>query len=126
MRRSHQPDSRAGARPWATRFAALLAVFLQAFILQTHVHAFAPVTAAGYERAADDVSAPVVETASHQELQASCALCQAQSGSRALAPTAQAIAVEQAGALVQQAPEIRRVALAASHSWQSRAPPAHL
>jgi len=127
MRRRHHPNSRAGARPWATRLAALLAIFLQAFILQTHVHAFAPVGVGNYARAAEHVSPPVLELASHQELQAAaCALCQAQSGGRALAPTAQAIGVERAGAFVQPAPGARHVALAASHSWQSRAPPAHL
>jgi hypothetical protein len=126
MRRSHHPESRSiGARPWATRLAALLAVFLQAFVLQTHVHAFVPLAAAGYERTADSASAAVENTA-QQELQAACALCQAQSARRALAPSAQPIVIDGGGAFIEPASEVRRVTVAASHSWQSRAPPAHL
>lgn len=126
MRRSHHPNSRSGARPWAARFAALLAVFLQTFIVQAHVHAYAPLAAAGYERAADEASSATAENAVHQELQAACALCQAQSASRAIAPTAQALAVENSSTAIEAAREIRRVSVAASHSWRSRAPPAHL
>jgi hypothetical protein len=126
MRRSHHPNSRRGARPWATRLATLLAVFLQAFIVQTHVHAIAPLATAGYERAADEVPVATLENAAHQEVQAACALCQAQAAGRALSPTSQAIAVENGRNTVEPATDVRRVSVAASHSWRSRAPPAHL
>jgi hypothetical protein len=129
MRRSHHPKGggvrRIATRAWATRFAALFAVFLQAFVVQTHVHAFSPIATAGYEHATDGASAAAIENATHREPQAACAVCQAQS-SRTLAPAAEAIIEIANSGFVEPTVEIRRVSVAAAYSWQSRAPPAHL
>lgn len=130
MRRSHHhPNTnrarRAGAPRWAMRVAALLAVFLQAFIVQTHVHAFSPFAGAAYARAANDAAPAVVENATAHQAAAACAMCQAQANN-ALTPATTALVLIGAPHRAQPLIEIRRVWVAAAHSWQSRAPPAHL
>lgn len=124
MSRSHHPNNRAAGR-WATRFAALLAVFLQIFVVQTHVHALTPVSGAGYERTAHAASAVAHTPNTHHALSA-CALCQAQANGRAIAPSTAALERIEAPLLDKPAVEIAFVAVARSHAWQSRAPPTPL
>lgn len=119
MSRSHHPNSKS-ARLWATRFAALLAVFLQVFVVQTHVHARVPASAAGYEQTSS-VDASHVEAAHHAQV--ACALCQIQASSRALTPSAATLEAVETTSVVEPTIEIRPVEIAPSHSWQSRAPP---
>lgn len=122
MSRSHQ--HRAGQPPAraAMLFAALVAVFLQAFVVQTHVHAFAPM-GAGYEQSAthavgDDAH---VTSAGHAF---SCAICDvlATAGHTTL-PEATTVAVKIGHTNESAALAIRRAPRALTHSWQSRAPP---
>lgn len=102
---------------------AVVAVFLQAFVVQTHFHAIAPI-AGGYEQRADsDHEQHVSLTDEHR---VSCALCQtlATAGAATLPSEAFILATERAS-------QAALVALAIAprvhtHSWQSRAPPTFL
>jgi hypothetical protein len=106
----------------ATAFAALLAVFLHAFVVQAHVHAYsAPseVQAAAGESLTD--RAPEI-AATHQDR--ACLVCEtlAASGASVLAdakaPSAPPAAfAEKASLAIPLAPH------AQTHSWRSRAPP---
>jgi hypothetical protein len=102
---------------------ALLAVFLQAFVVQTHFHALAPVSG-GYEQRADtDHEQHASATDEHR---IPCALCQtlASAGAATLPGETFVLAAERAS-------QAAVVALAIAprvhtHSWQSRAPPTFL
>lgn len=110
-------------RRQAVTFAALLAVFLQAFIVQTHIHMPAAIQfAAGYEQSsAHDTSAHA--TASDQKVM--CALCQVLSNSSTLlTSSAILLATMQTNAAGDVALTLAPRAL--SHFWQSRAPPSFL
>ena len=120
MSRSHHLTDRQ-AQVWRTRLLALMAVFLQVFVVQTHVHALAPVAPAGYAQSADSV-ASVFDPAPH-EGQVSCAFCQAQHASAALPPSVEAELAVHASLNVEAAQYIRRGPIARAFSWQSRAPP---
>jgi hypothetical protein len=123
-RRSDRPVRAAKERS-ATLFAALLAVFLQAFVVQTHVHAapIAPINLS-FERSVDAGSEAHVSVANHH--QRFCAICQAlAAGGAATLPAAASLissdAVgEQAILAIAAAPR------AHTHSWRSRAPPSIL
>ena len=112
-------------RRQAVTFAALLAVFLQAFIVQTHIHVPAAMQfASGYEQSPahpHDVSAHA--TASDQKIM--CTLCQVLSNSSTLlASPAILLAAAQSNAANGIALALAPRAL--SHFWQSRAPPSFL
>lgn len=125
--RSHR-DFGAAATAWRHRaftLVALLAVFLQAFVVQTHVHAMgapASITAQQSGAAHDDTS-HVTAGAEHQLI---CAICQAlaSSGTATLPSAVKLLVAVQANtaALVALAiaPDVQ------SHSWRSRAPPLSL
>jgi hypothetical protein len=104
-------------------FAAMLAVLLQAFAVQTHIHSFAAPTApAVYEQGgADSVHSEHATTADHQTV---CAICQAlaANGNATLADAAH-VAIDTNAVYQTAALEIRRAPRALTHSWQSRAPP---
>jgi len=118
------------ATSWRQRgstLAALLAVVLQTFVVQTHIHTpvaplhFVYAQAAG--ATSDDGSAHAKASNSHQVL---CLICQtlATSGS-AMLPSAAIVAAttqtnDEAVVALAQAPRVH------SHSWQSRAPPSFL
>lgn len=112
-----------GARRHRPVFAlvALVAVFLQVFVVQTHVHGPAPFTA-GIEQTGD-AEQHVVTADEHQ---IACSLCQtlASSGA-ALSPNPNAaLAAERDTAVAILA--LTLAPRAHSHSWQSRAPPEFL
>lgn len=112
-------------RRQAVTFAALLAVFLQAFIVQTHIHVPAAIQfASGYEQSSEhahDVSAHA--TASDQKVM--CTLCQVLSnGHTLLASPAIVLAATQTSSASDIALALAPRAL--SHFWQSRAPPSFL
>lgn len=126
--RSRERSGAAAMRRWhpAFAFAALLAVFLQAFVVQTHFHAPSAPLNLAYEQPADaahDGSAHVSVTNEHQLL---CPICQA------LAAAGAATLTNQAAALVAtQSNAVAVVALSLaprtiSYFWQSRAPPSFL
>lgn len=111
----------------AFALVALFAVFLQAFVVQTHVHGPLGTALPAYEQPAyfqpgqssAEVSAP-------DDHQIACALCQtlATAGSAMLPSDAAVVAADKpAGAPLiafSLAPE------AHTHSWRSRAPPSFL
>jgi hypothetical protein len=125
--RSHREAGAAAPRRrrLAFSFAALLAVFLQAFVVQTHVHAYTAPVSARFElpaHAAHD-SSEQVSADSHQTI---CVVCQAlaTAGAATLTSATTLAAVEhvtEAALLaLSLAPQLH------SHSWQSRAPPSFL
>ena len=84
---------RTPARQFGSRlgvlFTALLALFLNAFVVQTHVHWIGAIGAPAYERVANDDHAHV--SAAHE--QPGCIICQtlAATGGNALASTTPAL-----------------------------------
>lgn len=124
-RSRHRRGSRAAANRPALTFAALLAVFLQAFIVQTHVHVV-PAPVAAIELAGATTHAASARASTARDAPAMCAICQtmAASGTALL---------DQASTLLINTPreeqprEAPQVALQiTSHSWQGRAPPTFL
>jgi hypothetical protein len=102
---------------------ALLAVFLQAFVVQTHFHTLAPVSG-GYEQRVD--AGHEQHVSATDEHRVSCALCQtlASAGSATLPSEGFTLVAERAS-------QAAIVALATAprvhtHSWRSRAPPTFL
>jgi hypothetical protein len=125
--RSRERMGAAAMRRWRPAFAllALLAVFLQAFVVQTHVHAIGAPISIGFHQpaAARDDGAHATAKTEHQLV---CAICQAlaASGSATLPGAAIAVAAQQSNALA-----VVALALAPrtiSYFWQSRAPPSFL
>lgn len=116
---------RAASGRTATVFAALLAVFLQAFVVQTHIHAapFAPIKV-GVERSLDTSGETHVSIGS--EHQRFCVVCQtlAAAGAAMLPSAASPIAADTDDAEAVAA--IARAPRAHTHSWRSRAPPSFL
>jgi hypothetical protein len=110
---------------------ACLAVFLHAFIIQTHVEGLSHALA-GVERvagAADvDPAAPhVYDLAERGDQKAACLICQALAGSaRAILASAPQPASADTIAAAEALARIRYVRVAPSHAWRSRAPPALL
>jgi hypothetical protein len=115
---------RTGVRA-AFTLAALLAVFLQAFVVQTHIHTSGLLTQPAYERVADDsASGDGAHATAALDHQQGCVICQAlaANGGAAL-PDAAFVAATTNAAYETAALEIRRAPRAVTHSWQSRAPP---
>lgn len=105
--------------------AALLAVFLQAFAIQTHVHVFGVAGLPAYAQAAGETApsgdAVHITAADHQTV---CAVCEAFANSgRASLPEEPVVAAHTNATYETAALEIRRAPRALTHSWQSRAPP---
>lgn len=124
--RSRERVGAAAMRPWRPAFAllAMLAVLLQAFVVQTHVHApVAPLSIGFHQPAGGDDAVHVTATGEHQLV---CAICQALAASGSAlppgAPVALVAALTNSLAVIALsiAPRI------ASYSWQSRAPPSFL
>jgi hypothetical protein len=110
----------------AFSFAALLAVFLQAFVVQTHVHAYAAPVSASFElpaHAVHDSSEHVSADSGHQAV---CMICQAlaTAGTATLTSATPIAAVEHVTEAAMLA--LSLAPLVHSHSWQSRAPPSFL
>ena len=107
----------------ATLFAAVLAVFLQAFLVQTHIHAYGGVREAGYEQSNQSSDHGNVH-ASNAGDEFGCAICDvlATAGHSTL-PEIGTIATEAVASNETATLAIRRAPRALTHSWQSRAPP---
>jgi hypothetical protein len=107
----------------AVLLTALLAAFLQAFVVQTHIHAYAPLSgAAGYEQSAQADDHGQHATAAHD--QRICSICAtlAASGNGAL-PDAVTLVAEHTTTHDAAALHIRAPPAAPLPPWQSRAPP---
>jgi len=108
---------------FAPVFAALLAVFLQAFVVQTHIHAFG-IAAPAIERSVDGAEDSHVASAEHER---ACVVCQALlSSGRALLPSAAEVAPALAVVADATLPALAQAPHVVSHSWRSRAPPLSL
>jgi cytochrome c551/c552 len=127
MQRTRRSSERNGARPGVVRGAfalvATLALLLQAFVVQTHTHAFsAPIVVATEAQAgahAEDTSVP------HHK--SGCILCQALAHSvQALTPSTAQVAALTGATYETAALALRRAPRALSHTWRSRAPPISL
>lgn len=110
-------------RRQAFTLAALLAIFLQAFVVQTHIHTpVAPIALSAAETGGHG-DQHVVSASDHPRI---CAICQVLSSSSAapLPDAAAALVAERtsAVALVALALAPRTI----SYFWQSRAPPSFL
>lgn len=117
----------ANQRPRRASFgllAALLAVFLQAFVIEPHVHAAGPMAAAIAANAGAH-DAQQHATAPHE--QTSCLVCQAlAAGSGALLAANAATAERPSSATTAPARQLHVGPRTDAHSWRSRAPPISL
>lgn len=110
----------------AFALAALFAVFLQAFVVQTHVHGSLGAARPAYEQANAQPGQSSAEVSAPDAHQVACALCQtlATAGAALLPSDAAAVA---AGKSADAGPAALSLApLAHTHSWRSRAPPSFL
>lgn len=123
-----QPIWRSQSRPFRAPRAlaallALVALAIQALAVQTHIHAYAPVAAAGLtlDAAAHDSHV----TAPHE--QSLCFVCQASATGGGALLALDATSISAHAAPVQTASAVLPIApRALTHSWQSRAPPVSL
>lgn len=123
--RSRQGPARSVTwRRQALTLAALVAVFLQAFVVQTHIHApVMPIATQSGDVTHEHVTAHASAVNQHQ---LACVICQtlATNGVATLANTATILVAQQTTAAATLALAIApRVH---THSWQSRAPPSIL
>lgn len=124
MKGIRRSDAFARPRPTGARLAftiaALFALFLQTFVVQTHIHAiaFAPTS---IERSAGHAADIAQAATDHQ---AACVICQtlASTGRATLTP-ASALILAQHAANDVAAIELRAAPRALVLPWQSRAPP---
>ncbi|HYD72118.1 MAG TPA: hypothetical protein VEF55_03210 [Candidatus Binatia bacterium] len=125
MSRSRHQTGAPRARRYAFALAALFAVLLQAFVVQTHIHAPVAPIGAAIERVADGSDALIAIVSAPDEHQAfACVICQtlASAGSAVLTAPVSGLAAseaisEAATYALPRAPPI------AAHPWQSRGPP---
>jgi hypothetical protein len=118
---AHARPRRSGAR-MAFVFAAALAIFLQVFVVQTHVHASGLLTVAAHEQGIGDSDNNV--HVSDPRGHANRAICDIiVSACHTTLTTTSAVASETRIRNETAALEIRRAPRALTHSWQSRAPP---
>lgn len=115
-------EGRAGARVFVM-LAALVAVMIQAFVIQTHIHETAPFMATAFERVADhDEPGHTHLTATHE--QAGCITCTAFAANGvSIAPDAFTLIASLNATTEAATLAIRQAPRAISYSWRSRAPP---
>lgn len=120
-RSESQPRARCPAARAAVTLAALLAVFLQAFVIQTHVHAAAANPAAIAQAAADTARGGEHVRATHHQI--ACDVCLLAHAGRAALPDAPALAAPPRVVADHATPAIRAPPRTIALAWQSRAPP---
>jgi hypothetical protein len=130
MSRSRRQTGAAATRARRPAFAlaALFAVLLQAFVVQTHIHAPTAPIGVAIERVADGSDTQAAHVSAVDEHQAfACVVCQAlaRGASAVLAATAGGLT---AGEAISEAATyaIPRAPPIAAHPWRSRAPPSVL
>ena len=110
---------------FVSTLAALLAVCLQAFVLQTHVDGLAGLGAGVEFAPSNAASAHVTNTTPGKAI--ACPICQASATSGAtLLFAGPALATAGGGVATESRIALRRGPVVAAHAWQSRAPPIHL
>lgn len=108
----------------AFTLAALLAVFLQAFVIEPHVHTANPMVAA---IAASSAHQETHQHASLPHEQTACLVCQALAANGGALLQASATFTAPSVFAAEATPQALHVApRAAAHSWRSRAPPIRL
>jgi len=126
MRRSRQttPAPRAAT---VVRLVALLAIFLQAFLVQTHVHPVGAAAASAYEQSARAEAHDDGAIASADDHQMSCAICEAYAANgRAALPRDPTLVAFDALTFETAAVAFAQAFPSPVHSWRSRAPPSFL
>jgi len=109
-------------------FAALVAVLVQAFVIQTHVDGLGALGVPAHIEASGKTAAPAIAVSGAQtKAEAACPICQAAAtaGRTLIAPTVtlpQPPRASQSDPLTQIVFSVARPA----HAWRSRAPPAAL
>ena len=125
-RRAHRPAAAMRRRPMAFVLTALLAVFLQAFVVQTHVHAAGATYSVSYAQQSGGAHDLTIDASAAGDHQVVCVICQAMTtaGTAMVPSTAIVVAAAQSSAeavvALALAPRVH------SHSWRSRAPPSFL
>jgi energy-converting hydrogenase Eha subunit B len=113
-------------RRTAAAFAALLAILLQAFVIQAHVDGLGGLPSrAGVERAASGAGSATAQAAHLSgNSQSACVICQtlAAAGAALLSKGPVLSAASGPAANVTRV-AIRYVPVTPAHAWQSRAPP---
>jgi hypothetical protein len=135
MRRGSQSrgSAHAGQYRWGwlrglSTLGACLAIFLNAFVVQTHVEGLSHVLA-GVERVAggadvDSSATPPYVLAERGDQKAGCLICQALAGAgRAVLASAPQLDETYNLAASEATVRIRYIRVAPSHAWRSRAPP---
>lgn len=107
----------------AVLMTAMVAVFLQALVVQTHFHAMAPIgAAAGYTQSIQTGDGSARASVAHDQV--ACAVCVLVTISgRAALPDAANLVAEHATSYEPTSQRIRGPPIAPVHHWQSRAPP---
>jgi hypothetical protein len=128
--RSHRDDRRTATawRRQAFTLVALAAVFLQTFVVQTHVHTpLAPLPISYSQPAGDDAHSSAVHAiASNAHHQLVCALCHVLASAGAAVLPSTAIVLHAAQTNIEAIVALARAPRVHTHSWQSRAPPSFL
>jgi len=121
MRRKHD---RSWARPLVA-FMALVALALQAFIVQPHVHGYAPLAPFAFESAAEHAADGHAHLeAQHEE--PGCIICQGMAASHMDLPGAVAVVAPTYASQLADAALLRAAPRTLALPWQSRAPPIRL
>jgi hypothetical protein len=119
---------RASRVRWASTLLASLAVLLQAFVVQTHVHGLAGQDT-GVSIALFDGGQPPTNngTAPNHRNQQPCLICQAlATGASAVVSATPTFAPLTHALRAEPVAEVALIATRPSHAWQSRAPPTAL
>jgi hypothetical protein len=112
----------------ALRFAALLALLLQVFLVQTHIHPASLPLSLGVERAeASDNDLSGAELSAPDDHQVGCVLCEVLAASGAVAlPDASSLVEAESARSEAAILALAQAPRAHSHYWRSRAPPSRL
>lgn len=120
------PDRKHGGRAKARAFALLAAVaalFLQIFVVQTHTHVQAPLGSLAYEQPEEHARDGHAHVSAPQQ-QGGCIVCEVFAASgQSIAPDSATLSADHNAAYETAALAIRRAPRALTHVWQSRAPP---
>lgn len=124
--RANQGCAAARRRPIAFVLTALLAVVLQAFVVQTHVHVSGVTYSVSYSQQASGSHDLSIDASAAGDHQVACVICQAMAtAGTAMLPSAAIIAAT-VSTNADTILALARAPRAHTHSWRSRAPPSFL
>jgi len=126
MRRTHARTPKRQRVHTLTALLALVALALQAFVIQPHVHAYAELPALAYEQPAEHTAPGHAHVDAPHEAPG-CIICQALASSgHSTLPDAIALAAYEPAQNVALQVALRDTPRLPLQPWQSRAPPIHL